>query len=153
MTKPSAEDIENLVEFFNQSDWEEMHLKIEGLELFLSNDPAARGPRTVASMTAVSSGATPHEPEAPAPVVIPEGMAVVRAPNLGTFFRAPKPGSPPYVEIGQAIDEDTEICLIEIMKLFTPIKAGIAGVVHEICVNDAEMVEFDQPLVIIDPSA
>ena len=72
---------------------------------------------------------------------------------MGTFFRAPKPGSPPYVEIGQAIDEDTEICLIEIMKLFTPIKAGIAGVVHEICVNDAEMVEFDQPLVIIDPSA
>ena len=153
MTKPSAEDIENLVELFNQSDWEEMHLKIEGLELFLSNDPGARGPHAVASMAAASAGDTLVEPEAPAPVVIPEGMAAVRAPNLGTFYRAPKPGSPPYVEIGQAVDEDTEICLIEVMKLFTPVKAGIAGVVREICVNDAQMVEFDQPLVIIEPSA
>ncbi len=153
MTKPSAEDIENLVELFNQSDWEEMHLKIEGLELFLSNDPEARGPRAVASMAAASAGDTPVEREAPAPVVIPEGMAAVRAPNLGTFYRAPKPGSPPYVEVGQAVDEDTEICLIEVMKLFTTVRAGIAGVVREICVNDAQMVEFDQPLVIIEPSA
>ncbi len=153
MTKPSAEDIETLVDLFNQSDWEEMHLKIEGLELFLSNVPGARGPRAVALEAAASTGETPHEPAAPAPVVIPEGMVVVRAPNLGTFFRAPKPGSPPYVEIGQAIDEDTEICLIEVMKLFTPVRAGVAGVVHEICVNDAQMVEFDQPLAIIDPSA
>ena len=80
-------------------------------------------------------------------------MVAVRAPNLGTFYRAPKPGAPAYVEVGQVIDADTEVCLIEVMKLFTPVKSGVKGTVRQIVVNDGTMVEYEQILVIVEPAA
>ena len=80
-------------------------------------------------------------------------MVVVRAPNLGTFYRAPKPGAPPYVAVGQRVEAATEVCLIEVMKLFTSVRAGVAGTVREMLVEDAELVEFDQPLFLIEPLA
>lgn len=157
----TPEDIESLVELFNRSDWAEMHLKTDGLEIFLSNDPQARLP-TAQLAAAVPAAALPAPTSSAAPVTaaavvhstaIPDGMHVVHAPNLGTFYRAPKPGSPAYVELGQSVTADSEVCLIEVMKLFTPVKAGVAGTVREIRVNDGEMVEFEQVLVIIEPAA
>lgn len=166
MSNPTPEDIESLVEIFNRSDWAEMHLKTDTLEIFLSNDPHARRPSASPVMAAAITGPMPAAgaPAAvaapagvPAPVAqalhVPEGMSAVRAPNLGTFYRAPKPGAPSYVELGQTVTADSEVCLIEVMKLFTPVKAGVDGVVREIRVNDGQMVEFEQILVIIDPAA
>ena len=83
----------------------------------------------------------------------PDHWLTVRAPNLGTFYRAPKPGAPPYVKIGQHVDADTELCLIEVMKLFTTVLAGVSGVVRQVLVEDAELVEFDQALFLIEPAA
>lgn len=163
MSQPTAADIENLIELFNRSDWEEMHLKTEGLEIFLSNDPQARAPAAQVAaplmITAAPNAAVATTPSAPAAatvkgeVAIPAGMVAVRAPNLGTFYRAPKPGAPVYVEIGQTIEADTEVCLIEVMKLFTPVKSGVKGIVRELCVADGQMVEFEQVLVIVEPAA
>jgi len=167
MSQATPADIENLVELFNRSDWEEMHLKTDGLEIFLSNDPAARPPGQAAAAAAAAAPAPEAAPAAPAAasaphmtpavtahdVVIPAGMVAVRAPNLGTCYRAPKPGAPPYVEVGQKVDADTEVCLIEVMKLFTPVKAGVNGTVREICASDGQMVEYEQVLVIIEPDA
>ena len=163
-----ARDIENLMEIFNRSEWDEMHLKTDDVEIFLSNDPkaslaapvatAAPAAAPVAAPTPEASGAaaaSASEPSAAGPaqdVVVPDGMVAVTAPNLGTFYRSPKPGAAPYVEVGQAVDADTDVCLIEVMKLFTPVKAGTAGKVHEICIDDGTMVEFGDVLVIIDPS-
>jgi biotin carboxyl carrier protein len=76
----------------------------------------------------------------------------VTAPNLGTFYRSPTPGAPPYVEVGQHVEADDEICLIEVMKLYTPVKAGVTGTVAEICVADGDMVEYGQVLAIIEPN-
>ena len=165
MANPTPADIENLIELFNRSDWDEMHLKTDDLEIFLSNDPNARRPsaQAVAAPVAapqVSSTATSTAPAAataatahPAEVSIPAGMVAVRAPNLGTFYRSPKPGAASYVEVGQAIEADTEVCLIEVMKLFTPVKSGVKGTVRQIVVNDGSMVEYEQVLVIIEPAA
>ena len=61
--------------------------------------------------------------------------SLVRAPNLGTFYRAPKPGAAPYVAIGQKVEAETEVCLIEVMKLFTSVCAGVAGTVREVLVG------------------
>ena len=88
---------------------------------------------------------------APGKAPVPEGAVVITAPNLGIFYRAPKPGAPPYVNVGDEVDTDTEICLIEVMKLFTPVSAGLTGVVLEICVADGEMIEFGQPLFYLQP--
>jgi acetyl-CoA carboxylase biotin carboxyl carrier protein len=143
-----------------------MHLKTDTLEIFLSNDPHARRPAVAAAATAAPaamSGA-PVAPAAPAPApaaaaaapvaahVIPEGMIAIRAPNLGTFYRAPKPGAPAYVEIGQQIEESTEVCLIEVMKLFTPVHAGLRGIVRQVLAKDGQMVEFDEPLIVVEPN-
>jgi biotin carboxyl carrier protein len=84
---------------------------------------------------------------------MPDGLVAIRAPNLGTFYRAPKPGAAPYVELGQIVEADTEVCLIEVMKLFTPVKAGLSGRIVKICVEDGKMVEYDAPLFFIEPVA
>lgn len=102
-------------------------------------------------MATASAPAAAAVPAAPAAASLPPGMAGVHAPNLGTFYRAPKPGAAPYVEIGQQVEVDTEVCLIEVMKLFTPVRAGLRGIVCSVEVNDGQMVEYDQLLLVIEP--
>ena len=80
----------------------------------------------------------------------PAGHVTIRAGSLGTFYMAPKPGAKPYVEIGQRVQPDTDVCVIEVMKLFTSVQAGVTGVVRQVLVKDAELVEFDQPLFLIE---
>jgi acetyl-CoA carboxylase biotin carboxyl carrier protein len=150
----TEQDIEQITRIFRDCGWDEMRLKVGSATLLLSTDPdnADNGVSSVRSDTApapvsTKSATTPAAALAPQPV---DGL-LVRAPNLGTFWRRPKPGAPPYIEIGAAVDEDSEVCLIEVMKLFTPIQAGCKGRVAEVLVEDGEMVEFDQPLFRLDP--
>ena len=163
MSDIKPQDIEALLETFEASSWSELRLKIDGLELFVSKTPGARAvlgaTESAASIAPASSTTAQHghgahvssgmvdETQA---VFAAEGLIAVRAPNLGTFYRAPKPGAPPYVEVGQRVESTTELCLIEVMKLFTSVHAGVAGVVRRVLVNDAELVEFDQALFLIE---
>lgn len=78
-------------------------------------------------------------------------VAAVRSPIVGTFYCAPSPGAPPFVERGSHVDEDTVIGIIEVMKVMNTIKAGVKGVVEEICVNNEELVQFDQTLLYVSP--
>jgi len=75
----------------------------------------------------------------------------IRAPMVGTFYRAPTPEAPPYVEVGQTIETGQVICIIEAMKLMNEIKSEIRGKLLEILVDNAEPVEFGQPLFLIEP--
>jgi oxaloacetate decarboxylase alpha subunit len=70
---------------------------------------------------------------------------------VGTFYRAPSPEAPPYVEVGQIIEVGQVICIIEAMKLMNEIKSEIKGKILEILVDNAEPVEFGQPMFIIEP--
>jgi biotin carboxyl carrier protein len=70
---------------------------------------------------------------------------------LGTFYRSPKPGTPPFVEVGSIISAETEICLIEVMKLFTTVRAGVRGTVREVYPADSDLVEYNQPLFLVEP--
>lgn len=160
-------DIEALIEVFQASDWDELHIAMEGFEIFLSNDPAARMPG--AAPAAPAPAVPPAALPAPAPAgaapaaavsaaaaapdegAVPPNWVAVTAPNLGTFYRAPKPGAAPYVEVGQTVTEDSELCLIEVMKLFTALRSGVAGTVRRICVPDGAMVEHGQTLFWIEP--
>jgi len=171
MKNVTANEIKNLIQIFDDSEWQELALQVEDFRIFLSRDPNSAGapwqstqtpPAPVASAPAPvpqqpSSGsavapaqptATPKAESAP----IPDNYVVVKAPNLGIFYRSPKPGAAPYVELGAEVDDETEICLIEVMKLFTPVHAGMRGTVRHICVEDGEMVEFDQPLFYVEPA-
>lgn len=164
MGKIPPSDIEALIEIFDRSDWAELKLATAGLRIHLSKDgkiratsmdgfsatTAADGPARdvtpVPAITAAPPAARPHLP------ALQEGLIAIRAPNLGTFYRAPKPGAAPYVEIGQRIGADTEVCLIEVMKLFTPVRGGVTGEIVQVCVGEGEMVEYDQPLFLVRPA-
>lgn len=162
-------DIDALIEIFESSKWDEMHLQADGVEIFLSTDPNARFPgagsgggsapamlATAAHPSAApaSAASAPHtggvSPEVPTSV--PASWVAVTAPNLGTFYRAPKPGAPPFVEVGQSVEQETEICLLEVMKLFTTLNAGVKGTIRQVCVQDAVMVEHGDVLFYIEPA-
>jgi acetyl-CoA carboxylase biotin carboxyl carrier protein len=166
MSQVPARDVEALVELFERSDWSELHLELGQFRLDLSKhgvievtQPLSTAPPATTRAVAqdVPPRATPGATSAAAAPAqerrIPEGWVAVRAPNLGTFYRSPKPGDPPYVEVGQGVAAGTEICLLEVMKLFTTVVARVGGVVREICVADGGMVERDQPLVLIEPKS
>ncbi len=80
-----------------------------------------------------------------------EKTVEIKAPMVGTFYRAPSPEAPPYVEIGQEIEAGQVICIIEAMKLMNEIKSEIKGKILEILVDNAEPVEFGQPMLLIEP--
>jgi len=90
------------------------------------------------------------------PVLLPEdqdGVTLIKAPMLGTFYRSPKPGASPFVEVGQRVNEDDVVCIIEVMKLFNTVKAGVRGQITKILAGNGQMVEFQQPLFLIKPVA
>jgi acetyl-CoA carboxylase biotin carboxyl carrier protein len=105
--------------------------------------PAAAAPAAEAPASAAIPAAAPSS--------LPDNAVIVRAPYLGTFYRAPKPGSPVYVDVGSVVTADTEMCLVEVMKLFTAVRAGLSGTVHAILATDGAMVEADQPLFAVIP--
>lgn len=92
--------------------------------------------------------ATPGSAEAP-----PEGIVVIRAPMIGTFYRASAPHAPPFTDVGARVHGGDTVCLIEVMKLFNTIKAGTAGKVVRILAQNAATVQKDEPLLWIDPTA
>ncbi|MGD2007535.1 MAG: acetyl-CoA carboxylase biotin carboxyl carrier protein [Cellvibrionales bacterium] len=163
MKDETADDIKSLIQVFDESDWKELALEVDDFRIFLSRDPNSAGANWMASSPGLEQHAASNPAAAPPPatvmaeaesssaaVPVPENCVVVKAPNLGIFYRSPKPGAPAYVELGASVDPETEVCLIEVMKLFTPVHAGLSGVVRHICVEDGEMVEHDQPLFYIE---
>lgn len=93
----------------------------------------------------------PKEP--PAAAIEMEGMISIQAPMLGTFYRAPKPGAPPFVEVGQLVTEEDVVCIIEVMKLFNTVKAGVRGRIAKICAENAQLVEYKQVLFLVEESS
>lgn len=163
MWKLPDEDLEALIRNFESSDWREMRLQMEGVELILAKDAApqlreipAASPNSKtsrdgpAAMAKESTSAPPLAPKMPQKT-IPKGWTQIHAPSLGTFYRSPKPGTPPFVEVGTKINVETEICLIEVMKLFTTVRAGVKGTVREVYPADSDLVEYNQPLFLIEP--
>jgi len=81
-----------------------------------------------------------------------ENLAEITSPMVGTFYRASSPGADPYVNIGDLVEPDTVVCIIEAMKVMNEIKAEVSGKIVEILVQDAEPVEFGQVLFLVEPA-
>jgi acetyl-CoA carboxylase biotin carboxyl carrier protein len=80
-----------------------------------------------------------------------QGLAKITAPILGTFYRRPQPGAPLYVDEGSLVEADTTVALIEVMKLFNPVKAGIRGRIRKVCAENGKLVEYGQTLFLVEP--
>lgn len=135
-------DIEAILAAFEASDWRSIVLKADGVEIALSKDGGAPPP--------AAAPAPPVAAPVPQTPVVADGVPVT-APTLGTFYRAPKPGAPPFTQIGARVAGGDELCLIEVMKLFTSVRAPCAGVVHAILASDGDLVEHGQVLLRIMP--
>lgn len=105
---------------------------------------AAVVPEAAPAVVAAAAAAAPAAPAAP----VIQGH-VVKAPMVGTFYRAPNPGAAPFVDVGQTVKEGEALCIIEAMKLLNEIEADKSGVIKEILVENGEPVEYGQPLFVI----
>ena len=139
--------VKKLIELLEASDIAEIKIK-EGEESIrisrASNSiPVAHPVATVAALPVAQLAA---EVEAPTAASSSEGN-IIQSPMVGTFYRAPAPSSPPYVEVGQHVKVGDVVCIVEAMKMMNQIEADYAGVVAAFLIEDGEPVEFDQALI------
>ncbi|MBW4047437.1 MAG: biotin/lipoyl-binding protein [Proteobacteria bacterium] len=95
-----------------------------------------------------ASAPSAHSPA----LAFPPGSVLVKSPMVGSCYRAPEPGARPFVEVGQTVQADSTVCIIEVMKLMNSIPAPVAGTVTHILVGDGEAVEYGQVLMVVDPA-
>ena len=103
----------------------------------------------VDSGPAIPSAAAP--PSEPTSAPAQNGLLAVESPMIGVFYRAPEPGAPPFVEVGEVVTPGQTLCLLEAMKLFNELKAESPGVVRAVHVENGEPVEFGQLLFELEP--
>ncbi|NQY03606.1 MAG: acetyl-CoA carboxylase biotin carboxyl carrier protein [Halieaceae bacterium] len=155
--------VKKLIELLEESNIDEIEIK-EGEEAvrisrnsgasqavpgYVPQPMAAPMPAPVAPVPAVAAPAAPAPAaEAAAPAQTTSGHQVI-SPMVGTFYRAPSPSAPSFVEVGQTVKVGDVLCIVEAMKMMNQIEADKAGTVEAILVENGEPVEFDQPLVSI----
>jgi len=100
-----------------------------------------------AARSAAAAGATAPQPAADA------GMLMIKSPMVGTFYKASGPDSAPFAKVGDRIGPEKTVCIIEAMKVFNEIPAGVSGQIVAILVENGAPVEFGQPLIKVDPGA
>lgn len=109
-------------------------------------------PRPVPVAAAPPPVQTPPPAKQAATSAAPAGTIEIKSQIMGMFYAQPEPGSPPFVSIGAEVKADTTVCLIEVMKTFNAMTAGVKGVITEICAENAQMVEYGQVLFRVRPS-
>lgn len=164
------DDVASILKIIDESPFDEVQIEMGDLKLHVKRhgntaplEPAEAPPKPPEEQVhgpteaqAVSLGVTPaHGEQLPqaaptGPETLAEGLLAVRAPMLGTFYRAPAPGESPFVEVGDKVSPNDTVCLVEVMKLFNSVKAGVAGTVVKILVENGSMVEHGQVLLLIE---
>jgi acetyl-CoA carboxylase biotin carboxyl carrier protein len=158
MSGLSSEDIDAFVQIFEASDWDQVDVVVGDVELHLSKTATATarlvGRSRAAPAALTGPGATPVSASATdtASSAERESFVEIAAPHIATFFRAAKRGTASFVEVGQSISADTEVCLLEVLNVFTSLRAGIAGVVRKVCATDGALVEGGEVLFLVEPS-
>jgi len=154
--KIDYEEIAKLVNFLEEKGLTQFELEVEGFKIKI-----ARGAATTTSIETVGAPAPSPQPgysPAPNPAFarVPESsnnLLYVTSPMVGTFYRAPDPASPPYVEIGEEVKKTQTLCIIEAMKLMNEIESEVDGLIQEIFVENGKSVEYGQRLFSIKPLA
>jgi acetyl-CoA carboxylase biotin carboxyl carrier protein len=149
----TAADVAEIMRLVETSKFDELSLEMDGVKLTLRRTGASGVfSQSVTTPTALSdasamtaAGSDVRLAQTAAPV--DANLRDITSPMLGTFYRAPKPGSAPFVEIGSVVDENSVIAIIEVMKLMNTVRAGVKGVITEILPADETLVEFGEVLM------
>ena len=148
------EEIESLARMMSDYDLSEFKIQIEGCNLCIRRG-AVKGAAPVVMTSAAAPVAAAPVAAAPAAAAPAEAAPAVKqttidSPLVGTFYRASSPDAAPYVSVGDKVTPDTVIAIIEAMKVLNEIKAEKSGIIREILVDNAQPVEFGQPLFVIE---
>lgn len=142
----TAAEVAELMRLVEQSGFDELTLEMDGIKLSLR-----RGAAPVSSPAEPETPTVRPHPPSPTvenvPAAVDPNVHEVASPLLGTFYRAPKPGASPFVEVGVQVEEDTVVAIIEVMKLMNTVRAGVRGTVTEILVTDGQLAEYGQTLM------
>jgi acetyl-CoA carboxylase biotin carboxyl carrier protein len=155
-------DVQSILKIIDAAEHlNEIELVLGGFRLHVirngGGEVKGSGPARVAAVSAPQAVQDSKPPASSRPIPIadtpvPEGAIAIRAPMLGIFYRARAPGEKPFVEVGQKVRADDTVCLIEVMKLFNSIRAGVDGEVVQILAENGGLVEFNQPLIFVAPA-
>ena len=145
------EQIKAIIAMMKENDLSEFSMEQDGLKIRIKRGPegfqqTVTLPPSVPVQPVSVPVAAVAPTAAPAPAVPAAGIQHITSPMVGTFYRAPSPDAPPYVEVGQEVDPETVVCIIEAMKVMNEIKAEMTGVISEILAENAKPVEFGQKL-------
>ncbi len=145
--------IKELVELMNDNNLVEVEVEQEGLKIKLSKKaqgmveqivaPVVQHQAPVALSQAEPSQASPESEK---------NTKEIKAPMVGTFYRAPSPDIAPYVEVGSTVQKGEVICIVEAMKLMNEVKSEHTGKIVAICLENAEAVEFGQTMFVVEPA-
>jgi acetyl-CoA carboxylase biotin carboxyl carrier protein len=167
----TADDVLEILKLIEGTHFSELRLEMEGLKLLIGKGPkggsvikgvsgmeknpsgSAGNALSSAAGRKEASGSAEARPLQASASPPEENLISIKAPMLGTFYGTPKPGAPPFVKVGQLVNEDDVVCIIEVMKLFNTVKAGVRGRIAKVCVEQAQVVEFQQPLFWVEPAA
>ena len=161
--------VRGLIEAVDRSGIDSLEITRAGTRVKISKTPpaAAAGPMIYGppASAPVSASPQPSQPAAPAPspaapeeagggeaAAASKGLIDVKSPMVGTFYRAPAPEAPSYVEVGTRVTKGQTLCILEAMKLMNELEAEVEGVVREVLIDNAEPVEYGQVLFRIDPN-
>ena len=162
-TKPlktlDIEKIKELVALMQEADLSEVELEEEAGRVHLSRKTTEPAPalQPLGYPPMPAAGPAPSSPPlaaaaAPSDSSPDDGSIFIKSPMVGTFYRAPSPESPPYIEEGNKVKSDTVVCIVEAMKVMNEIQAECSGTVVEILVENGDAIEFGQPLIKVRPS-
>ena len=146
--KKELDWIRALAEVLTETGLTEIEIEKDDISLRVARGGVAAAP--VTAVAAPAQAASAPAPETPAPVSSRDHPGAVRSPMVGTAYMAPAPGAEPFVNAGDTVREGQTLMIIEAMKTMNEIKSPRAGTVTEILATDAEPVEFDEPLLIIN---
>lgn len=147
------DDVQELLHLLDSAEVDEMHLDTESFSVSFNRTPGGWTQSTRDKRQPKLSGEVTTKSE-PTTVVheVVEGLTNVHAPLMGTFYRAPSPGAAPFVEVGDTVEVDTVVGIIETMKLMNSVYAGASGIVKEILIDNASYTDQDAVLMRIEPA-
>lgn len=167
LSESEVRQISSLVDALDRSSFDYFQIDVGDVKVTLGKGklPTGAVPAAAVPAAALAAAPAPAAPPqaalalAPAPVQAPEapvaapqaGWKAISATTMGRFYGKPDPNSPPYVKLGDRVGAEDTVGLIEVMKLFNAIPAGISGTIAQVCVEDAEVVEFGQVLFYVQP--
>lgn len=155
-----AKEIRDLIDFIAQSPLDEVHIETEEFKISVKRNsgiPVSQAQSTISTPVFVpqmTSEAKKEEVKAETLTQekkIADNLLTIKSPMIGTFYRAPKPDVPNFVNVGDEIKAGQVVCIVEAMKLFNEIESEISGRIVKVLVENASPVEYDQPLFLVEP--